>query len=191
LSTIRTFLAIDLSTEARRKSERFLRPIITSETEGIRWTPSNRWHVTLAFLGDVDAQQVVSICRVAEEAARQVDPFFWNIRTIGSFPNPNRPQVIWLGIDDFDQGMSKLHQELNRVLEPIGFPPEGRPFRPHVTVGRVNRGARISDSMKSILAEPPCWDGVTEQSDKLRIISSDLGRGGPNYTVMATFSLGE
>ncbi len=191
MSTIRTFLAIDLSTEARRKSERYLRPIVSSETEGVRWTPPNRWHVTLAFLGDVDPQEVVGICRAAEEAARQVDPFFWSLRPIGSFPNPTRPQVVWLGVDDFDQGMKKLHQELNRVLEPLGFPPEGRPFRPHITVGRVHRGARISPSMKSILTEPPPWDGVTEQSDTLLILSSDLGRNGPDYTVMATVPLGE
>ncbi len=191
MSTIRTFLAIDLSAEARRKSERYLRPIITSQTEGIRWTTPNSWHVTLVFLGDVDAQQVVDICRASEKAARQVDPFFWSLRSIGAFPNSNHPQVIWLGVDDFDQGMKKLNAELNLALEPIGFPPEGRPFRPHVTVGRVHRGANVSHSMKSILAEPPPWDGVTEQSDKLQIVSSDMSRGAPSYTVMATFPLGE
>src|SRR5262249_35443475 len=56
---------------------------------------------------------------------------------LGVFPGPARPRVVWAGITDGLRGLGLLAAALEGAMEPLGFQPERRPFRGHVTLGRV------------------------------------------------------
>jgi 2'-5' RNA ligase len=187
---IRTFLAIELSHEGRRRLTRHLRPIMYPADPAVRWTPPIRWHVTLQFLGDVEPSEIMKVCRAAELAARSVPPFPWRLTNLGAFPNVAKPQVVWVGIEDQEGGLTSLRRALDQSLGEIGFPPEDRPFRPHITVGRIPRGGRPSPQTLALLADPPHWTGPLEQTDSLQVMSSNLDRGGAEYAVLANLPLG-
>jgi 2'-5' RNA ligase len=189
LNGIRTFVAVAISKETKRRIERYLRPVVEGSDRSIRWTPAERWHVTLAFLGDVDTSQVIDVCRSASQIAEDVAPFEWRVKPLGAFPNARNPRVVWLGVDDLEQRMMKLHEALAAAYRGLGLLADDRPFRPHVTVGRSVRGRDVPAALQAYLADPPRWDGPVEQVDSIQVLSSNLGRAGESYSVLAAVPL--
>lgn len=93
--------------------------------------------MTLKFFGDIREGDVANISAVAEKAAAAVAKFELAIGGAGVFPDLNRPRVVWLGMDGDVARLMTFQRELERAFGEIGFPPEERPFRPHLTLGRI------------------------------------------------------
>ncbi len=123
----------------------------------VTWGRPASLHTTLKFLGEVDPARVPEIiARVQRGMAMQpTAPAIVRLRGLGAFPQPERPKVIWLGV----QGESESNQgrllSLARAVEDwmaeLGFPREERPFRAHLTLGRVRdrRQPRAVDARAS------------------------------------------
>jgi 2'-5' RNA ligase len=94
-------------------------------------------HLTLRFLGEIDPGKVPSIDRVLEESAAEVSPFSLSLSGLGAFPGLSRPRVVWVGLTGDLQPLGRLKKSIDRGLKPLGFPLEDRPFKPHITLGRV------------------------------------------------------
>jgi 2'-5' RNA ligase len=84
------------------------------------------------------------------EAAARHRAHLLEIDGIGAFPSMRKPAVVWAGILP-DPRLELLHHDIEEACAALGFELDGRPFRPHVTLGRVRRGGRPPDA--SALAE--------------------------------------
>ena len=111
----------------------------------LRWTDAAGWHLTLAFLGWIDAGLSDDILRRLVAPAREMRPIELAGGGLGAFPSPRRARVLWYGMSDAAGAARSLAEGITKALAPI-VPrvEEGTPFRPHVTLARV-RAARGID----------------------------------------------
>jgi 2'-5' RNA ligase len=148
---VRVFVALNLSEEAREALWRAATPLRELDLP-VKWVGPEGLHVTLKFLGQVedgrDPELRAALVQAAagglagEGAAPRPLPLV--LRDFGAFPDPRRPRVFWAGIDP-DPALELLQHRVERTFEPLGFPTEARPFRPHLTLGRVARDARAAE----------------------------------------------
>ncbi len=182
---MRLFAAVPLSPAALDAAKATLQRL---EAEGwpVRWVREAGLHLTLKFFGEVTADRLDTIAEMVGFSLDGVAPMPMQITGAGVFPGPSRPRVIRLDVAAGTE-LELLQDRLERGGERIGFPPEGRPFRPHVTLGRIKEGQRLPrDAMDIIEAIP----GQPEfLADRVVLYESELGFGGPLYHARADFSL--
>ena len=80
---------------------------------------------------------VPSLLQAMEQATQDQTAFPLRAKALGCFPHPARPRVLWVGLDDPSQALGRLNERLMAALTPLGFPPEDRPFHPHLTLARA------------------------------------------------------
>lgn len=107
----------------------------------IKWMRPEGIHVTLKFLGEVPDAREPELRAALGRAAAGGRALSLGVGGFGAFPGIDRPRVIWAGLDP-DPALELLQQRVEREFVPLGFPSEGRPFRPHLTLGRAARDAR-------------------------------------------------
>ena len=143
-------------------------------------------HLTMKFFGEVAPGRL----EVIEEAVRAAVPgtgaLHIQLAEVGAFPSDSRPRIIWVGLDA-PPGLELLQDRLERRAEAIGFAPEGTPFRPHVTLGRVREGHRLPPgALQSLEGQ---YEPVGFLASELVLYESVLGRGGPRYEPRLTLEL--
>lgn len=113
----------------------------------VRWVRLDNLHVTLRFLGPTLEEKVDAVGGVVRAAAAVTEPFDVRLAGAGAFPSPDRPRALWLGMDEGAQELAALAARLDAGLVESGWPPEERPFRPHLTLARsdgVRAGPRLA-----------------------------------------------
>jgi len=141
-------------------------------------------HLTLRFLGDVDPEIVPAITAQLADAARKSGRFTLTLGAVGAFPSLRQPRVLWVGLTGEIQRLRLLHSRVEGALSQVGFPPEKRPFGPHLTVGRIRqadgprlaRGAGVAFG-RVILPEPPPAIAV----ESVALLRSHLKPSGVEY----------
>lgn len=137
---MRLFAAVPLPAPARRE----VAAVLSRLREGdlpVRWVGEEGLHLTLKFYGEVAPERLEVIAEAVRSAAQGGEGLPIRLTELGAFPNPARPRVLWLGVEG-PPALELLQDRLERRSEAIGFPPEGVPFQPHVTLGRVREGQR-------------------------------------------------
>jgi 2'-5' RNA ligase len=177
---IRSFVALELDPETRARIAGLLadlRPVVAR----VRWARAELLHVTVRFLGYASPPALVALQGPLAEAAARCPPAHARVRGLGTFPDRGRPRVMWLGIE-VPASVRALQAECERAAVQAGFPPEPRPFRAHLTLGRwTEPGPRPA---------LPVVDLGRARLERLVLYRSDLRRGGPVYTPLAAFTLG-
>lgn len=132
----RCFVAVPLAASARDAIERFREPWMgRRDLGGLRWVDPSAWHLTLAFLGDVDTASVRDVIATVRRVAERHAPMRLPAGGLGAFPMPARARVAWCGIGDPGSHLAGLARDLGSEL---GVE-VGDPFRPHVTIARARR----------------------------------------------------
>ena len=103
---------------------------------------------------------------------------------LGTFPNARNPRVIWAGVSGDIDALSDLHSRAERVATDLGWAPERRPFRPHLTLGRVRDQASASQkrSIMGAIAAARIAAVAPWQADTVRLYRSDLTSQGAIYS---------
>ena len=149
---MRLFVALDLTEEIRealREPSAKLKPL----SKSARWARPEGMHVTLKFIGHVDAERLDAI-RAALATVRSNAPVDMEIRGVGFFPDQHRPRVLWCRIEA-SANLAPLARDVERTLGPLGIPREERKFTPHLTLARlqdsygVEKLVRAAEEMKS------------------------------------------
>jgi 2'-5' RNA ligase len=115
----------------------------------VRWVRPEGIHLTLKFYGDVRGERAADFHAGLERAARLAGagaagtPL--TLQGLGVFPNPSRPQVVWVGLEGDLGPLKRLQRAVEEEAEGLGYPPDGRPFAPHLTLGRVRAGLHWAD----------------------------------------------
>ena len=142
---MRCFVAIDLTTDVRAAIARAQTRVRTAATHAdVRWVDPTQVHLTLKFLGAVVDERVPAVSAALETAVAGSRPVALAAAGLGGFPSLKSPRVLWAGITAGVPDLVQLAAGIDRGLAPLGFPPEARPFRGHLTIGRVRspRGGR-------------------------------------------------
>jgi 2'-5' RNA ligase len=148
----------------------------------VRWVRPEALHVTLRFLGEIDAIATAPLAHRAAQELATLCPFALRLGPAELFPSPRRPRVVALGLEP-TAPLVELAAAIERAVIAEGFPPEERPFRAHLTLGRVK-----GRSFPSVAAlAPPAAELKVEQAVLFR---SELSPGGSRYTPLERVPLG-
>jgi len=139
---IRSFIAIELPEEVRIGLARIRNEL--GEHSFVKWVDPGGIHLTLKFLGNILFKQATKITQAMEEASRGSSPFRLEISGLGAFPNLKQPRVLWVGIGGEIDKLSRLQQNIDSALAPLGFTKEEHPFVPHLTLARIRQGVSPS-----------------------------------------------
>lgn len=185
MSSIRAFIAFKLPSQVRetlKESIAFLNGQVPDHS--VRWVKPELMHITLRFLGETAESSLPAIYAALDNLAEHHDPLRLNLDKLGCFPNCSRPRVIWAGLQGDVQQASALKRDLEEVLQNLGWEPEDRPFRAHITIGRVKTKLQIKNTItKFNLQNGPI------QIKELHLIQSNLTSQGPIYTTRHTSNL--
>jgi 2'-5' RNA ligase len=108
---------------------------------------------------------------------------------VGGFPDLPRARVIWARPIQGQQELEPLVEQLERRLADLGFRPEGRSYRAHLTLGRMPNGRRPSEQLLAALEREAGRDFGTMRVEEVQLIASYLDRFGANYSVMDRVAL--
>lgn len=151
----------------------------------MKWVRPENIHISLKFLGEVDDAREAELRTALKQAAgARGEPrsLTLHVAGFGVFPDYHRPHVLWAGVTP-EPGLELLQHGVEQAFAPLGFPSEGRPFRPHVTMGRSRRNAKPRDfaGLEEILGGIDFDETVT--IDNVELMQSTLQPEGPVYEV--------
>jgi len=154
----------------------------------VRWVREDGVHITIKFLGEQPATRESEIAVALSAVASRSRPFSLALQRLGAFPDLSRPRVIWAGLEPVP-ALELLQHDVEETLAGLGFEPEGRPFHPHLTLGRAKAGARRDQfaALESLLAHPVSGDFGVQH---LALMESQLTPGGARYRTVREFPLG-
>lgn len=183
---MRLFVAVPLPPPALAEAGSLLRGLREREWP-VRWVRDDGLHITLKFFGEVTSDRLEAIEELVQLATAGMASMQLSLAGGGAFPSGARPRVLRLEVSA-GADLELLQDRLERGGEQIGFQPEGRPFRPHVTLGRVREGHRLPpDAMRQLEALPP---GLPFLADQVVLFESRQTGNGPAYTARLAQSLG-
>ncbi len=109
--------------------------------------------------------------------------FRLSVAGLGAFPPSGPPRVFWLGLGEGADRLARLHDEVEARLEGLGFEREDRPFRAHLTLGRVK--GRLGPEARRLLASVPPEDVGTLSVARVTLFESRLSPRGATHTALA------
>lgn len=155
-----------------------------------RWVLPEKIHLTLKFLGDLPVRDVERVSRCLHTAALGRDPIRLAAKGVGVFPGVRKPRVIWVGLKDPENRLTEFHQTLEACLEGLGFSPDGRPFKGHLTVGRFRKNPLLP-ALMDVLEMGRGFETEPFILDAVILFRSDLKPSGPVYSKLAVAALGK
>jgi 2'-5' RNA ligase len=188
MSRLRTFVGVELTKAIRDRMVALQETLARTATE-VKWVEPENLHVTLLFLGEVEDRSIPEVCRIVAEATRRHTPFGLEVVSVGCFPHPTRPRVVWAGVGAGARELVALHDDLEAPLTDLGYRREERRYTPHITLGRV-KSDRPTDRLAAALAKHAAWNAGETTVRELHVMSSELTREGPRYTVLSRAALG-
>ena len=191
MEKIRTFIAIELPDPVKESLSSLinrLRPEEHHSAKYVKWVKAQGIHLTLKFLGNIAPDQLSRITTAIAPAVQGLSPLELQIGGLGVFPNTNRTRVIWVAVTGDVEPLVGLHRDIDRALVPLGFPQEGRPFTPHLTLGRLREQAPPGErtGIGKLVAATEFEGGPAFAVNELSMMRSTLTPAGPIYNRLAS-----
>jgi 2'-5' RNA ligase len=190
---IRAFIAVELDAALRAgiagTQARLRRALAKTIPDArLQWVRAESIHLTLKFLGSVEERRVSEIAEAVGRALSDHRAMTVEVGGLGVFPDLQRPRVLWIGLSGPEpasghpQGVTMLAAAVDRALGTIGFPPEDRPFSPHLTLARIKERAReVGQALQDlgVLESPPPVGRLHVRS--VSLMKSELHPSGAVY----------
>jgi 2'-5' RNA ligase len=191
METIRAFIAIELSEEVKQALTKLQGRLKSDSRAPVKWTDTQGTHLTLQFLGNIDAAMVEKITVAMKTAAQDIRPFHLAVSGKGVFPNMARVRVVWVGLKGDLEILAQLQKHIESALAPLGFTPEARAFTPHLTLGRVREEARPDERQRlgQLVTEMKNDLETTLEVNSVHLFRSQLRPTGAVYTRIASVEL--
>jgi 2'-5' RNA ligase len=175
----RLFIGVPITDDVRSSIARALPGRVPGKP-----VPAENWHFTLRFLGATEVvarDHIVERLRLAGCGA----PFTIRFNELGAFPRPNRARILWLGIDEGAERMIQLAAIAEAAARSAGFAAETKPFKPHLTVSRIDPPQSVS----TLVASKPNL-GARMTVDSVILYRSRFGGGPARYEEIHKIHLG-
>ncbi|MBW2713509.1 MAG: RNA 2',3'-cyclic phosphodiesterase [Deltaproteobacteria bacterium] len=183
-SSIRAFIALPLSEDAQRGASA-LRDKLQAQFSDLRlrWVRPENLHLTLRFLGQLEPSKIAVLARELKTSVASQPAFSFRLTNPFVFPSPARPRVIALGLEPAEP-VVRLAQAVERAVRAANLPPEDRSFRPHITLARFPKKAKLTN----LTAELEIGE-IHERASEIALFRSVLHSTGPVYSVLERVAL--
>ncbi len=170
---MRTFVAIEVNNKNVLNSIRQVQSELNIKAKPVEL---HNMHFTVQFLGEVSEEMV----RKISDALNGIEfsTFSVTFASIGAFPKPNSPRVIWVGVNDGINELEKLAETIRSKLSHVGFSPDKK-FKPHVTIFRVKNKI---EGLSSELEKFSSYSFGKQEISEIKLKRSELTPNGPIYT---------
>jgi RNA 2',3'-cyclic 3'-phosphodiesterase len=183
---IRAFVAAclpaDLLERIQKEQDRLYVPC---GSDAVRWIRSAQLHLTLKFCGNVPGEHLEALKGALHRAAVEVRPFSLTARGLGCFPSPQRPNIIWLGLEGDLGQLEKLQTRIEQESAGFGNHSEDRKFHPHLTIGRVKVSGRRARRVGEIIRSAEVGRVGKWEVNEIWLMQSQLSPSGSAYTALA------
>lgn len=184
--TIRTFIAIKISSELEQAFKKLLEELKRVQCN-VKWVNPESVHLTLKFLGNLTKTKIGEVLEGTKEASRDFSSFQIRTKERGAFPSIKRPRVFWVGLEADSQTLIQLQNKIDDELSGLGFEKDTRRFHPHLTVGRVRSPKNIGKVIQKFVEYP--FPEIEFKVEQILIMKSELTPKGALYSIQNTVSL--
>lgn len=147
----------------------------------VRWVRLDGLHLTLRFLGPAPEPLLPpTIDAVEAVAADAAGPISIELSGTGTFPSGRRPRTLWIGVSDGVDELAALAAQTESALVGVGWPPDDRPFRPHLTLARSD-GVAVAPLIAGRLAAVMAERRIRATIDRVALFESVTGGGPARY----------
>ena len=160
---------------------RDLEPLVRdlSQVRGVRITPAYQFHITLCFIGEIADDKLETIYQIVDAAVQGVKPGRIDLKGAGCFPNPKRASVVWAGLVS-EVPLERISVEITSRLKAAGIPFDEKPFKPHITLGRVSGNPDLTVLMNKYRTT----EFATFVSHNVLVMKSELRPEGAKHTIL-------
>ena len=151
---LRTFISIPIPNEVRTKKNMLYSTLENSPSK-INWVKNEQLHLTIKFLGLTPESLFNEIKDGLCNIVSSITPFDLIIDKTGCFPVPERPRVLWLGIDGNIKTLTNLFVKIENKMDQLGFSREEQDYFPHITLARVKYPQKYTPNTSKILQKKP------------------------------------
>jgi RNA 2',3'-cyclic 3'-phosphodiesterase len=181
------FLALNVPADVRRRSFEATQPLRDARPD-VRWVPEGQLHLTLKFLGEQEEERVAALAEAMDRVAKGTRAIDLAVGKVGAFPTLKRPRVVYLTVAP-DPKLELLHHDVEVACAALGLPIEGKPFRPHITVGRERDGARPEDSVALREAARQVRFKTLAPVESIDLMASEIGSDGARHRLVHAATL--
>lgn len=173
---MRVFVAVPLTNEIKDEVAKAAAALRESMGDGVKWVDPKNYHLTMAFIGSIPESRIGDVERVIGGVSF---PQKFNVKFcgVGVFPNLSKARVLWVGISEGNDALSKISAAISEKLKESKFDVDDKPFKPHMTIARFKTPAKID---RNILEEIEMNTEMT--SDRVVLYKSELKPEGPIYS---------
>ena len=184
---VRAFMALLLPPElmaAARRVQDQMRPLFPPGS--VRWVAEENFHLTLRFFGDLDRKALRKATEVVESFDGQVPAIAARLGGVSAFPSATRPQTLWVAVEDHGGELEQLAGLIDRKIREAGFGPADKPWKSHLTLGRVGRDRTLR--MGTEWTTGLTYEEAESTISTIALMQSELRPQGPRYTPLRTAS---
>ena len=185
---IRAFIALDLPPGVHRALAG-LQQEWQRTAAMVSWIKPESIHLTLKFLGNIANEQVTEIQALLLKVAATAAPLRLQPLGCGAFPSIKQARVVWVGLQGAIEELLKLQKSIEDALIPLGFEPEDRPYRAHLTLGRV-KGRRHLQLLQEAVLRRQDFQAEAFDVKEVVLYRSELRPEGARYTALFRAPLG-
>ena len=183
---IRTFIAAHIPDSVRKTITEFLATLRRIDAD-VKWVRPESLHLTLKFLGEVEEERIEPIANAIAKSTTGKASFDVALGGTGTFPNPHRPNVLWIGVRQGAENLAILAGSIEAALSELKFEREKRPFSAHLTFGRVRSQRGVLKTVEWMTETG--FDSDPFRIDAIYVMKSELQRTGAVYSVLRTIKL--
>ena len=180
----RLFMALNLSAKIKEKLTAFLEDL-ARYNRGVKWVNPEGLHLTLHFLGYLDEKKTEEVKGMMQSLSGKFGQMNFSLKRLDAFPNLIRPRIIFLEAKQTgDQSVFDLQELLGLELIKLKIDIDDRPWRSHLTLGRV----KVPDTNLKL----PRESGILPLDFKVstfELMKSELTPAGARYKEVASFKL--
>ena len=181
--TLRLFVAVRAPLAVREAAQEAVEQL--RDHTHVRWVTGHLLHITLLFLGETPGTLLPDLRRRCREIANSHSHFVIELSNGGAFPGAAQARTVWLGVEPVGE-LTSLAEALGKAAAELGLPVDRRPFRAHLTLGRVRPAtAGLREALNRLPVRRVAWP-----VSQMELVQSVLGPGGPEYITLGAFELG-
>lgn len=182
---MRCFIALEMPLAVKEHAAGLIKELKATGAD-VKWVAPENLHLTLQFLGEVEPGRQPELEAALAGACAGRPALELAIGGCGAFPGLKKPRVVWLGLAGMTGALAELAGAVRAANRPLGFLPEARAFRPHLTLGRLRdrRGHKKAPPLGPLSRELASLAGHAGPEFTARravLMQSTLTSSGPIY----------
>jgi len=186
---IRLFIAIEIEKRIKERILDYLKHLKKADT-GVRWVAYENIHITVKFLGNIDAKMLPALINSIDNVLSCFSPFRIQIGNVGAFPTVKKPRILFVCIQDKENNLLKIFERLEKGIEEYGIKRDTKNYVGHITIGRTKSQKNLRKLIDLLQADSDRFFGQ-EKVRHISLIQSELTPDGPIYTTIKKFQLYE